>query len=181
MKIEAMVRELIKGRTPTMWCLDRIVDFIGSDITLEYGAAYKWEKAGCVTESKIRFYRIDSTPEDTSEDGYYFDVFAIFLDDVLNGIFVDPYKNDDKLVWRSDSAGAETIRAILDLVIEINSKYGEEKESETDAWGKSSAWVERLVGSLGDSKQKALFTFMDSNKHLTPHTLAECERILFKG
>jgi len=166
MKIDAIVRELIKGRTQTSWCLDDIVDFLGLENPLEYATTEKWEEAGFATESKIRFYRIDSTPEDYSEDGYYYNVFAIFLDDTLNGIFIDPYKDCDSLIWRSDIARIETTRAILDLVNEIHSKYGEKKESDKGAWGVSGVsdeWVERLVTSCGNSKQLAVFTFMDGN------------------
>ena len=46
---------------------------------------------------------------------WYHSEYAIYLNGVLNGVFVHRYKSDDTLMWRNEIAGMETIYAMFSM------------------------------------------------------------------
>lgn len=82
-----------------------------------------WIKKTAIT-SPVTVYEIYN---EYSTGSWYYSEHAIYLNGVLNGVFVQRYKSDDKLMWRNEIAGMETIQAMFDMFKE-SVKYATSKE-----------------------------------------------------
>jgi hypothetical protein len=69
------------------------------------------------------------------EGDWYHAVDAIYLHGVLNGLYVSKDGSPSEVTWRNDTAGLETIRAMINMHILTKKKLQPEKcEGEVEEW-----------------------------------------------